>query len=227
MSKGTFRSIAALVSRQLSAGGWYLPLTILSFGFLAAVPFWHASRRVRRPRLRKLALLYTAVDVVLVAFVPTRPGGLAESGAANTAYTVAIFVVVIVACIQLRAVRHEVYDLRRLIAARRDPAVARVLAARSKRENARRLLAEDPMLARELGIGRPDLGRDYDDGGLVDINTAPATVIASVCEMEKSYADAIVASRDARDGYHNLGQLLVDVSLPPRVQEQLRDRAIV
>ena len=89
------------------------------------------------------------------------------------------------------------------------------------------MIARDPALRQDLGIGRPDLGRDYDDGGLIDVNTAPAAVIAGVCGIDVPYADAIVAGRTARGGsYYNLGELLVEVPLPPHVQEQLRERAV-
>lgn len=49
--------------------------------------------------------------------------------------------------------------------------------ARARRDQARSLRANDPAVARELGIGLDlglDLGRGYDDGGPVDLNTAPA-----------------------------------------------------
>ena len=83
------------------------------------------------------------------------------------------------------------------------------------------------MLARELGVGRPDLGRGFDDGGLVDLNSAPTAVIAQVCGLDLELAQSIVAARQARGGtYFNLGELYVDVSLPPRVQETLNDRAL-
>ena len=55
-------------------------------------------------------------------------------------------------------------------------------------------MAEDPALARSLGIGRPDLARGYDDGGLVDLNTASAPVIAQVCGLDAALAEAIVAA---------------------------------
>jgi len=50
-----------------------------------------------------------------------------------------------------------------------DPALAAAIACRQRRQQARQLLANDPGLARELRIGRPDLPRDYDDGGLVAV----------------------------------------------------------
>ena len=67
-----------------------------------------------------------------------------------------------------------------------DPAVAAVLAARARRDEARRIVSRDPAMARELGIGRPDLRRAYDDGGLVDLNNAPAQAIAGTAASTSS-----------------------------------------
>ena len=47
------------------------------------------------------------------------------------------------------------------------------------RREARRLQQDNPVLAQELKIGRPDLPRGYDDGGLVDVNHVPAAILAS------------------------------------------------
>jgi len=38
-----------------------------------------------------------------------------------------------------------------------------------RREQARELAASNPVLARELGVGRPDVPHDYDDGGTLDV----------------------------------------------------------
>ncbi len=47
------------------------------------------------------------------------------------------------------------------------------------RQQARELADSNPALARELGIGRPDIPHEYDDGGLVDVNHVPGGVLAS------------------------------------------------
>ena len=52
-------------------------------------------------------------------------------------------------------------------------------------------------MARELRIGRPDLPRTYDDGGLVDLNSAPAEAIANTCGIEIAVATLIVNARAA------------------------------
>ena len=58
-----------------------------------------------------------------------------------------------------------------------DPNVGRCRGSpgrRIKREEAREIARRDPQMARDLRIGRPDLPRQYDDGGLVDVNSAPS-----------------------------------------------------
>ncbi len=219
-------------ARWLARGGWYFAVPILTAGLLAAVPFWHAARRLGRPAVRRLALVYTALDaflVVLLVLTPDPdPDGSPGNAAVSTITGLVILAVVIVGCTQLRGLRREVHGRPDAVSTSADPAVARALAARRRRTEARDVRAADPTLARELGIGRPDLGRGFDDGGLVDLNTAPAPVIAAVCGIDPAHADAIVAARTARGGtWLALGEVLVDVDLPPYVQEQLREHAVV
>jgi hypothetical protein len=217
---------------QPATGRWYFVITVLTFGFLAAVPFWHAARRLGRPAVGRLALIYTAINafmLVLMSLTPERnPDGSSGNPTISTIGGMTVVAVVVVGCIQLRGLRREVYALPPVVPTSADPVVARALAARRRRTEARELRANDPALARDLGIGRPDLGRGYDDGGLVDLNTAPAALIAEVSRIDQQHAEAITAARTARGGtFFNLGEVFVDVNLPPHVQEQLREHALV
>jgi hypothetical protein len=223
---------AKSVGERLADGGWYFAVTIFTAGFLAAVPFWHAARRLGRPALRRLALAYTAIDAFLVVLMaltpPQNPDGSSGNPTISTIGGMTVVAVVIVGCLQLRGLRREVYGLPGTRPTSADPAVARALAARQRRAEARQLRAKDPALARELGIGRPDLGRGYDDGGLVDLNTAPAALIAEVCGIDQAQADAIAAAREARGGaFFNVDEVFVDVAMPPHVQDQLREHAVI
>lgn len=96
-----------------------------------------------------------------------------------------------------------------------DPAIKAALAARARRDEARRPVQDDPLLARELYIGRPDMTRTYDDGGLVDLNNAPANVIADVCGVPADVAATIVDARDQRGApFANVDELFVTADLP-------------
>ena len=218
------------ISDRLSHGGWYYAVTVFTGGILAAVPFWHAARRLNRPAVTRLALVYTGLGVLLMVLMsltpPPNPDGTSGNPTLSTIGGMTILAVVIVGCLQLRDLRREVYGVSTSTLA--HPAVAQALAARRRRAEARELRASDPALARQLGIGRPDLRRGYDDGGLVDLNTAPASVVAQVCDIEVSHAEAVVGARPVAGGsYLNLSDLFVDVNLPPHVQDQLREHSII
>jgi competence ComEA-like helix-hairpin-helix protein len=94
-------------------------------------------------------------------------------------------------------------------------------------QQVRQLAASDPVLAQDLGVGRPDLGREYDDGGLVDINSAQAKDIATRCGIDLAQAEAIVELRDERGGFANVDEMLVLVDLPVSAWDRIRDRAII
>jgi DNA uptake protein ComE-like DNA-binding protein len=140
----------------------------------------------------------------------------------------------IVGCIQLRPLRREVYGLGQRLdtgltgPAATDPAVLAALSARMQRQEARKLVGQDPLLARELRIGRPDLVRKYDDGGLVDLNTAPAHAIAGACELSPEDAEKIVSTRRLAGGaFSNIDELIVLVDLPAETWDRVRDRGVL
>lgn len=97
-------------------------------------------------------------------------------------------------------------------------------AARCRREQARAIAREDTPRARELGIGRPDLAKDYDDGGLVDLGAAPAATIARICGLTKTEAQRVVAARGTT---LTLDDLLVAADVPVSQWGMIRDRAIL
>jgi hypothetical protein len=148
-------------------------------------------------------------------------------GILQTIAVVAALIVIITACATLARVRREIFQRPGWEGPAADPNVE-VKQTRARREQARSLMAEDPAMARELGIGRPDLGRGYDDGGLVDLNSAPAPVIARVCGLDVAFAEAIVAARFRRGGvFYAFEEVLLDVRPSPSVEAELRERAVL
>ncbi len=213
------------------AGGWYFVLAIASGGILAAVPFWHAASRLARRDVRTLALTYTAAGVYLLilfaAMPPQQADGTSGNPTLSTIGGLSALFVIVMACIQLRPLRRAVYGGEGVVPVHADPVVARALGARARRQETRQLIAREPGLQRELGIGRPDLRRGYDDGGLIDVNTAQADVIARVADIAPREAEAIVAGRTARGGsWYDLAELVDNVPLTPSAREQLQDRAV-
>ncbi|WP_405056199.1 winged helix-turn-helix domain-containing protein [Kribbella sp. NBC_01505] len=72
----------------------------------------------------------------------------------------------------------------------------RGLAALEQRVRARQVLERDPAFARSLGIGRPHLHREYDDGGLIDPNEVPAGVLTRIPGVTAQHAALIVQGRE-------------------------------
>jgi hypothetical protein len=108
-----------------------------------------------------------------------------------------------------------------------DPDVAQVLDRRERRVEARGIAAADPAMALELGIGRPELSRTYDDGGVVDLNNAGADAIAAVLGWSLGKAKDFVAERDQRLGYESVTELAAMSSISPRVLDRASDRIVL
>ncbi|GAA0958720.1 ComEA family DNA-binding protein [Actinocorallia libanotica] len=104
-------------------------------------------------------------------------------------------------------------------------AIAMANMRRQLRQQAREH-ARDVVLARDLRIGRPDLPRHYDDGGLIDVNHAPAQVIASITGVTPEMAEHIVKVRAQVVGFSSAEELSAVASLPPHLTPEIREYGI-
>jgi hypothetical protein len=95
-----------------------------------------------------------------------------------------------------------------------DDAVA-LVDARKELRDAARDAAQDPVVAWELRIGRPDLPRTFDDGGLVDVNHVPPPVLASLPGMTPELVNRVVWVRNQRSGFVSVEELSAFAELPP------------
>lgn len=214
---------------------WYFAVPLLTLGLLTFLPFLHAAIRLRRAWVWLLAFVFALVAGG-VLYVSGLPEGTTSRGV-DAAVVVVTLASMVVGITVLTRLRHEVYlvgDRQRPAAPIAvappgavpavDPAVQRVLHARAKRTRARELAAADPLMARELRIGRPDLPGDYDDGGLVDIASAPGAVIAHALDLSPEQAEGIVAVRDNAVTVEDLFSL---ADLPLSAWDRIRDRAVM
>lgn len=108
-----------------------------------------------------------------------------------------------------------------------DPVLIGALEQRVRRDQARQLVYQYPAIARELAIGRPDLPRRYDDGGLVDVNSAPAEVLAALPGVDGEHARRIVAHRTDFGPLSSLDDLVAFNLLPYQVLLGLYERLVV
>jgi hypothetical protein len=95
------------------------------------------------------------------------------------------------------------------------------------RNQARQIATYQPALARTLGIGRPDLPRQFDDGGLIDLNSAPAEWLGTLPGVTRQQADAVVLSRTQHGRFRLVDELWTRGLLSPGLAPQLADRLVV
>jgi hypothetical protein len=125
------------------------------------------------------------------------------------------------------AVRGRVFGTERPSAVDRlHEAQQEALRRRKLREEAREVVTRDPALASELGIGRPDLRRDFDDGGLVDVNHAPATVLATLPGMTADLATRAVELRGSRGSFVSADDLCLALDMPSDWVTALADMTV-
>lgn len=197
---------------------WWLAVPILTWGTFAWAPFLYVALRARARGWLAASVVYLAGTVAFLPAAFVHP----DHVRAGQAGFVAHWAVAIVATAHLCAAgpwfsrRLSVFDHPD-----RERAERQVLA----REEARRLIAGDANRAKQLGIGRPDLGTAF-DGGLVDINHVPPAVIAQLPDMTADVARRIAAIRDDIGGFESLEDFDQVVDLPWRTLEAWRPIAV-
>ncbi len=216
-----------------ATGRWYVVVIVCSFGLLAWLPFVHAGRHLGRPAVTRLAWRYGVAAVVigtLLAVTPKDARGEIASGAGDTISMLGgllAIATIALACVQQAPVRREIYGGAPPPAQEQvDPALAVALEARQRRAAARQLAQRDPLLARDLKVGRPDLPHTFDDGGLVDVNSAPPKVIADVCGVDDATGEAITAARPP-GGFLAVDDVFSFTDIPVATWDAIRDRAVV
>lgn len=180
--------------------------------------FFYAGMRARRRDWLAWAGVY--LGVLMGAF-----GIDAAVGEKDWSETMAGFVLFALAG---GGLAHAVAIRRPLYAATADSASAQYERAEEKlavRERGRKLVRDDPAKARQLGVGRPDLPDSF-DAELVDVNSAPAAVIASVSGVAMTTAERVVAARAETSGFSSVEDLDLMVDLSPAELGRLRDAGV-
>ncbi|MBC9715505.1 hypothetical protein H9Y04_23430 [Streptomyces sp. TRM66268-LWL] len=95
-----------------------------------------------------------------------------------------------------------------------------------RRKEARQLLAKNPAAARELRIGRPDLPRAYDDGGLVDINGVSADVLVHELGWSAVEAVDVIEARERLGRFDGPNELISLTGIPPARVDAASDRLV-
>jgi hypothetical protein len=191
---------------RLRESWWvWLPLVTCGIGTWAA--FVYAGTRARRRSWKLFGLGYLGLIVAAFALVVSdRDPWLTLGGFAIIFAWVGGFVhALTIRSAYLRLVHSPDQALL-------DAAEARVRV----REDALQLVRDDPVRAKALGVGRPDIDLAF-DGGLVDVNSAPAQVIARLPHADEALAERIVSVRERVGGFSSVQDLGLVLGLPAPV----------
>ncbi|MEV5571242.1 helix-hairpin-helix domain-containing protein [Spirillospora sp. NPDC052269] len=197
-------------------------LPFLTLGYATPFTFAAAALWRRRMHLVLATVVYSGLFAGLMLIAPN----LGDNGGAQRAAGVLMFVLAVVGCGHAFLVRRQVFDPDGLSGHGNDAVVERVRQQRLLRAKARDLAAHDPGLARELRIGRPDLPRQFHDGGLVDVNHATPAALTTLPGITPELAGRIERTRAETGGFVSVEELSTVAGLPPAITDELSEFVI-
>ena len=160
-------------------------------GFAAPFTMLYAAIRRRSAWYGAAAAGYAAATGSWI-YLSEMYAGVQAPALASLLMVICMVTPVLLGTVHSLAVRKQVFGITPQPSTANEQALAVAQYRRGLRQQARELAQRDPAMARELRVGRPDLPRQYDDGGLIDVNQAPASVIASLPGISPTLADQIV-----------------------------------
>lgn len=209
-----------------TAIGWVMiALPVVSCGLAAFVPaLWAASQRRHDTTFRRRMLTFAAAigicsigGLVVLVSSPTDASGTpsgVQSDIGGVIWLCATLVATGVAVVHRKP-------------GTRLPGTEREFARRQQREQYRRLVKSDPNLARSIGVGRPDQNRDYDDGGLLDINRLSAEALNAFGAIPMAEAQQIVSSREHLGRVSGVEEIIVYANVSETTASKLREIAVI
>jgi helix-hairpin-helix protein len=196
--------------------GWAM-IPLLSCGFGTSPAFVYAAVRQRSPRLGLIAAGYGVATCAV--FVPLAVGWPFLS-------VLLLMINWVAGSVHAFVERPKTFPSRTPRDHLNQHAIKVARYRRGLRAEARRLVADDPELANDLRIGRPELPRAYDDGGLIDVNHASAEALALLPELTPEMIERIVHLRTEQGGFVSVAELALHADLPPDLVGRLADYVI-
>jgi hypothetical protein len=195
-------------------------LPLITFGLATPGVFLYVAVRLRTRGHWLAFALYSAL--MLIAFITA---GTADGSAGDAVFFVAIL------ALMLGGGAHALTVRARVVGGRPGPttfdaAVDAAQRRRASRQRARELAARDPLMAREMHIGRPDMPRSFDDGGLIDVNSAPPAVLAQIPGLTPQLVDQIVQAREQVGAFISPEDVSAAAALPAHLTDDIAQYAI-
>ena len=199
-------------------------IPILSFGLLAWLPpvLVASGRKSDRGFQRKMYAVAAVLGLLaLAAFIlfgsaPTDSTGTATGPASDVGGTLLLLTMGAGAIVGF-IFRDRVGDL---------PGAQEHLARRDLRAQYRQLAARDPSLAASMMVGRADASRDYDDGGLLDLNSLSAESLQRFGQVPADEARRIVEVRRQLGRFADLNEVTAYVPLSESTLSRLRETSV-
>ncbi|TDC79436.1 helix-hairpin-helix domain-containing protein [Actinomadura sp. 7K507] len=181
-----------------------------------------AAVRLRSVPLWLVQPLYLAL--VVLGFITA---GSEDDTTGDMVFIATFVTLVTVGTAHALAIRRKVFSPREAPVA--DPLMLAEGEARRRRElrvRAAELASRDPAMAAEMRIGRPDLERAYDDGGLVDVNHAPESALTGILGITPEQAARIVRVRADAGGFVSAEEVAMMADLPPALTPRIAEYGV-
>lgn len=215
--------VVSRVSGRLRQLGW-ASVPLWSLGLLAFVPFLRLAFGRRRAKDWGVFAAYLVVVAGFVVLVSVGGSNGPASAIAGGTVVVLMGFAAVHAFVAFRPSADMLSGtVRHSSGHRNKQALATAQGRMQRRNEARELARENPALARELRIGRPDVPHEYDDGGLVDVNHVPVEFLASVLDLTPQEAVAVVAARGQLGRFTCPEELTAYAQFEPDRVDALRD----
>ncbi len=211
------------IGRQIA----WASVPVWSIGFLSFVPFLAFAVTNRRKLDWAVFAAYLAATIAMIVAI-----GAVNSNS-NAGGAVGGFIIALAGCAAIhsavlfrpgRGQQVPIPPGPAGMAERNREAVAEAKSRIEARKKARHLVDSNPALARDLRIGRPDLPRNYDDGGLIDVNNCPGQALAGGLGLAPAEVSDVLAARDRLGGrFSSADELCAYPALTPDRVDRLRD----
>lgn len=198
-------------------GLWVL-CGLVTIGVAAPVGFLYAARRTGERSFYVAAALWglvVAAGLILAIGTP-------DDSAPNLTGAVLLLAAWGGGFVHSLAVRPQYVEL---VTSGSDDPIAVAQGRLDQRVRAAELARDRPELARELGVGRPDVpGAEH--MGVVDLNHASREAIAELPGVDEALAWRLVAAREAVKGFVSVEDAGVVLDLDPTTVDRLSRQAV-
>jgi hypothetical protein len=193
---------------------------LYTLGYAAPITMGFAAARRRSIGLWAATFLYLALVTAMLVTAKSENGSTAD-----TVFVITWIPSWLGGTLHALAIRRQVFGP----ATPPDSLEQAEQEARHRRDlrlRAAAIARDSPQTALEMGIGRPDLPRTFDDGGLVDINHAPASAIMTVPGITQEQADRIVRLRQDVHAFTSADEVSAMADLPPHLTPTLAEHTV-